>query len=113
MLRLNAVNAPVAVECGGGRFVVDYLIASHETETDADIARAKERTEREIIALYIADALQIVEQNTAKANGGSAHTKALRDVLEMYRNPRPVETPEQIVNRFLTAFSDGKEGKTD
>lgn len=111
VLKINAVNASAAVSCGGGCFVLSYLAAAHETEQEQEIERAKERTAREIAACYIADALQIVEQNTARANGGSAHTKALRDILDMYRNQRPVETAADTVNRFLKVL--GEEGNAD
>lgn len=59
--------------------------------------------------MYVSDALQIIEKNTA-VHGGSAHAKSYRDIVELFRHPELMAytTAESTVNHFLDKF--GKEG---
>lgn len=95
--------------CGGGRFFYAFCVAQHEQEQEQE----KRRAEEELYRAYITDALQIVEQNTAR-QGGSAHTKRYSEIVDMMRNPERyrIETAEQTIDRFINMLT-GEEGNAD
>lgn len=77
------------LELLGRRYVIDHAVASYN-----------ERQKREVLHIYITDALKVIAENTARFAGGNVINVRYHDIL----HPKPIQSAADVRERIKAKF---------